>query len=85
MGLWLKCPQCQTANPLELVACANCSASLDKLPAAQRVYILDKAAPPVPKAAAPKAAAEAEAPSGTPEDSPPAKRTKGAKTRKKKQ
>ncbi len=81
MGLWLKCPQCQTANPLDLKSCAKCNASLDKLPAAQRVYILDKAAPPAPKAAAPKA----EAPSGAPEASTPAKRAKGAKTRKKKQ
>ena len=76
MGLWLKCPQCQTANPLDLKSCAKCNASLDKLPAAQRVYILGTVAPPAPKAAAPE---------GAPEASSPPKRAKGAKTRKKKQ
>ena len=62
MGLWLKCPKCQAANPLDLKSCQECNASLENLPAAERVYILGDAAPAapqakVPKAAAPKAAA----------------------------
>ena len=57
MGLWLKCPKCQTANSLDLKSCMNCNASLENLPAAKRVYILGKEAPAAPKAAAPKAAA----------------------------
>ena len=40
MGLWMKCPKCQTHNPLLLKACANCGCSLDSLPPAQRVYVL---------------------------------------------
>lgn len=53
MGLWLKCPKCQAANPLSLKACAACSASLDKLPEKQRIYMLTPAGapPPQPKAA----------------------------------
>ena len=85
MGLWLKCPQCQTANPLDLKSCAKCNASLDNLPAAQRVYILAKAAPAAPKAVPAKAAAEVAAPEEALEASSAAKRAKGAKTRKKKQ
>jgi len=84
MGLWLKCPQCQAANPLDLKSCANCNASLENLPAAQRVYVLDKAAPAAPKAAAPKAAAKEVSPEGAaPAESPP-KGAKGSKSRKKK-
>ena len=64
MGLWLKCPKCQAANPLDLKSCQECNASLENLPAAKRVYILGNAAPAAPKAkvskaAAPKAAAAA--------------------------
>jgi hypothetical protein len=55
MGLWLKCPKCQTANPLDLTSCKNCNASLENLPADKRVYILGKEPPAAPKAA-PKAA-----------------------------
>lgn len=85
MGLWLKCPQCQTANPLDLASCAKCNASLDNLPADQRVYILAQAAPAAPQAAAaPKAAAEAASPEGAAAASPPPKRARGAKARKKK-
>ena len=57
MGLWLKCPKCQTANSLDLKSCVKCNASLEDLPAAKRVYILADKAPAAPKAAAPKAAA----------------------------
>ena len=62
MGLWLKCPKCQAANPLDLKSCQECNASLENLPAADRVYILGDAAPAAPKAAAPKAAAPKAAP-----------------------
>ena len=84
MGLWLKCPQCQTANPLDLKSCAKCNAPLDNLPADQRVYILAEAAPAAPPGAVPKAAAEEVAPEGTAAASSPPKRAKGAKPRKKK-
>jgi hypothetical protein len=62
MGLWLKCPKCQAANPLDLKSCQECNASLENLPAAKRVYILGDAAPAAPKKAAPKAAAPKAAP-----------------------
>ena len=62
MGLWLKCPKCQVANSLDLKACSKCNASLENLPAAERVYILGDVAPAAPKAAAPKAAAPKAAP-----------------------
>jgi hypothetical protein len=62
MGLWLKCPKCQAANPLDVKACLECNASLENLPAAERVYLLGDAAPTAPKAAAPKPAAPKAAP-----------------------
>jgi hypothetical protein len=55
MGLWLKCPKCETANALDLKSCMNCNASLENLPADKRVYILGKE-PLAAPAAAPKAA-----------------------------
>ena len=67
MGLWLKCPKCQAANSLDLKSCMECNASLENLPAAERVYILGNAVPAAPKAAAPKAAApKAAAPKAAP-------------------
>jgi hypothetical protein len=62
MGLWLKCPKCQAANPLDLKSCLECNASLENLPAAERVYLLGNAAPAAPQAAVPKAAAPKAAP-----------------------
>ena len=85
MGLWLKCPQCQTANALDLKSCAQCNASLEKLPPAKRVYVLDKAAPAAPKAAAPKAASKKAPPEKAASAESPPKRAKGAKSSKKKQ
>lgn len=90
MGLWLKCPQCQAANPLENTSCLACDASLANLPAAQRVYILGKAVPAAPKTAAPPAtpAAPAAPAAASPEagapPKPPAKGGKARKPRKKK-
>jgi hypothetical protein len=46
MGLWLKCPGCQAQNPLSGKVCPYCGHDLDKLPAAQRVYVIGPAAPP---------------------------------------
>jgi hypothetical protein len=40
MGLWMKCPKCQTHNPLSLKACESCGSLLDNLPQEQRVYVL---------------------------------------------
>jgi hypothetical protein len=52
MGLWLKCPGCQAQNPLSLRVCPYCGRGLDKLPAAQRVYVIGPAPAPPPKASA---------------------------------
>ena len=52
MGLWLKCPGCQAQNPLSLKICPHCGRDLDKLPAAQRVYVMGPAAASPPAAAA---------------------------------
>jgi acetyl-CoA carboxylase beta subunit len=100
MGLWLKCPKCQTANSLDLKSCVKCNASLENLPAAKRVYILADKAPAAPKAAAAKAAPKAaakKAPAAkakaAKEDmdlevisstAPPSKRTRGPKALRKK-
>ncbi len=46
MQLWLKCPVCQAKNSLALKACSACGASLENLPLAKRVYILETAAHP---------------------------------------
>ncbi|MDD2901231.1 MAG: hypothetical protein PHU44_02210 [Syntrophales bacterium] len=43
MGLWMKCPKCQTPNPLFLKTCANCGHSLENLPSKERVYVLESA------------------------------------------
>jgi hypothetical protein len=61
MGLWLKCPGCQAQNPLSLRVCPYCGRDLDKLPAAQRVYVIGPApaSPPEPSAATPPAKAPA--------------------------
>jgi hypothetical protein len=76
MGLWLKCPKCETANALDLKSCVNCNASLENLPADKRVYILGKEPPAAPKAA-PKAA------KAPPKKAPAAKKTAKAKAAKK--
>jgi len=57
MGLWLKCPKCQAANPLDLKTCQECNASLENLPVADRVYILGNA-PAAAKADASEAPAK---------------------------
>jgi hypothetical protein len=44
MGLWLKCPKCQAQNPLSVKICPHCGRDLDKLTAAQRVYVMGPAA-----------------------------------------
>ena len=90
MGLWLKCPQCQAANPLDLKNCLKCNASLTNLPAAERVYILANAIPPAlepaPQPAAPaepRPGAEEEARVQTaPEAVPPEAETAGGTTAK---
>jgi hypothetical protein len=79
MGLWLKCPKCQTANSLDLTSCMNCNASLENLPAAKRVYILGNVAPAAPKAAAPKAAAPKAAAKKAPAAPKKAAKAKAAK------
>ena len=78
MGLWLKCPKCQAANPLDLKSCQECNASLENLSAADRVYILGNAAPAAPKAEVSKAAAKA-APAATKAASAPKKAAAKAK------
>ena len=49
MGLWMKCPKCQTHNPLFLKTCANCGRSLENLPPKQRVYVLEPAGAAAPE------------------------------------
>lgn len=60
MGLWLKCPGCQAQNPLSLRVCPYCGRDLDKLPTAQRVYVIGPA--PVPPPEPPPATPAAKAP-----------------------
>uniref|UniRef100_A0A7C5EQX5 RanBP2-type domain-containing protein n=1 Tax=Desulfobacca acetoxidans TaxID=60893 RepID=A0A7C5EQX5_9BACT len=91
MGLWLKCPACQTANPLDAKACTACNASLMNLPLSQRVYILGKEMPaakpgaakvteaPKPTAAAPAAEIPQVPVEVLASTAPPAKRPKGPK------
>jgi hypothetical protein len=52
MGLWLKCPGCQAQNPLPIKVCPHCGQALDKLSAAQRVYVMGPA-PALPQVADP--------------------------------
>jgi hypothetical protein len=89
MGLWLKCPKCQVANPLDLKSCQSCNASLENLPAAERVYVLGKAsvpaAPAAAKAAVPMVVAEESPKETTASAEPPPKPAKKARARKKKQ
>ncbi len=88
MGLWMKCPKCQTQNPLFLKACAGCGLSLDNLPQEQRIYVL---APPGAAAVKPSPLLEATVtpesplPAATPETPAPRAVTKAPrKARKKK-
>jgi hypothetical protein len=69
MGFWLKCPGCQSDNPLDLKVCPHCGRSLENLPRQERVYVIGAlaAAAPVAKPAAQRAAA-------TPRTPRPAKR-----------
>jgi hypothetical protein len=76
MGLWLKCPKCQTANALDQKSCVKCNASLENLPAAKRVYILGKEPPAAPKAAAKGAKAPAKKAPAAPKKAPKAKAAK---------
>ncbi len=62
MQLRLKCPVCQAKNLLTIQACSSCGASLEKLPPAQRVYVLEGAGAPSPKPAPGPAAAKPAAP-----------------------
>ena len=66
MGLWLKCPGCQAQNPLPLKVCPHCGQDLDKLPAAQRVYVMGPAAAPPRQPARPKPKPLAEAAASQP-------------------
>ena len=61
MGLWLKCPGCQAQNPLPLKVCPHCGHDLDKLSAAQRVYVMGPAAAPPPAAGPAKSKPQAAA------------------------
>jgi hypothetical protein len=84
MGLWLKCPGCQTKNPLFFEVCPQCGRSLKDLPAKDRVYVVgpvgpltEKPAPgPAPAVVSP-AAAPAEAPAKAGKKPRPAKKKKG--------
>ena len=87
MGLWLKCPGCQAQNPLSLKVCPHCGQDLDKLPVAQRVYVLGPGATPAPAKPKPPAEAPASQPvASSPETSAATKPAKKPKrtTKKKK-
>ncbi len=84
MGLWLKCPKCETANALDLKSCMNCNASLENLPAAKRVYILGKSAPTAPETASVKTGAEDVSREGVATTESPPKKARKTKSRKKK-
>ena len=64
MGLWLKCPGCQSNLPLDLKVCPQCARSLDDLPQQERIYVIGATATAAPKAkpAAPRAEAAPKAP-----------------------
>jgi hypothetical protein len=67
MGLWLKCPGCQAQNPLSLKVCPHCGRDLDKLPAAQRVYVMGPSPAAGPVKAKPAAAAASRPSTPSPE------------------
>jgi hypothetical protein len=80
MGLWLKCPGCQTNNPLFLEVCPHCGRSLKDLPAKERVYVVGPVGTLTQKPApgpAPAVVSTAAAP-------PPAKLQKKPRAKKKK-
>ncbi|MGD0218751.1 MAG: hypothetical protein ABSC45_14755 [Desulfobaccales bacterium] len=78
MGLWLKCPGCQSNNPLDLKVCPKCGRSLGKLPRQERVYVIGalKTAAPEARPPAARAAAvpKAPKPASKPQKSRPKKR-----------
>jgi predicted amidophosphoribosyltransferase len=85
MGLWLKCPGCQAQNPLSVKICPHCGGDLDKLPAAQRVYVMGPAAAPPATSKAPAAAAASESGPASPQAGAapkPAKKPKGTTKKK---
>jgi hypothetical protein len=83
MGLWLKCPSCQTRNLLGARICSSCGSSLENLPPDKRVYILEPPGSPAPKPAPsrPPAVAPAEAAAAAPAA---AKKARGPKQPRKK-
>lgn len=81
MGLWLKCPGCQTDNPLYAQVCCQCGQSLENLPLKQRVYVVGPGGPAGSKPAAPRPAAKPAAPSS---EAPPKAEKKPKRPRKKK-
>ena len=78
MGLWLKCPGCQTNNPLSLRVCPKCGQSLDNLPQKSRVYVIGPSETAAPKAATtPRVKAAA-----APEEPKPVKQPKKSRQKK---
>lgn len=85
MGLWLKCPGCQTDNPLYAQVCSQCGQSLKNLPPRQRVYVVGPGGPGAPKPAAPRpAAAVAAKPAAPAPQAPPKAGKKPNRPKKKK-
>ena len=83
MGLWLKCPGCQSKNPLSLRVCPKCGRSLDNLPRELRVYVIGAPEAAVPEAPlTPQVKAAAPMPVAAPAAPKPVKQPK--KPRKKK-
>ncbi len=77
MGLRLKCPGCQVANPLSLRVCPKCGRSLDNLPPELRVYVIGP-----PEAAPAQAAPAPRAKAAAPVKPKPAKQPKKSRQKK---
>jgi hypothetical protein len=83
MGLWLKCPGCQSKNPLSLRVCPKCGRSLDNLPRELRVYVIGSPEAAVPKAPpAPQVKAAAPMPVAAPAAPKPVKQPKKPRQKK---
>ena len=90
MGLWMKCPKCQTHNPLFVKACSGCGGSLDHLPLEKRIYVLEPAGAAPGKSSKPShllkatPTPESPLPATTPEAAAAAKGAKAPKKPRKK-
>ena len=78
-GVVVEMPGCQASNPLSLKVCSHCGQSLDKLPAAKRVYVIGPAAAATAPSRAPAPGKTPAAPKPEKAAAKPAKKPKGTK------